>query len=169
MVTYSSAVRGAGAPKRQRNHKERRSFTTARALPSRSRDLPPSCQNVSARAAVRRPSFRPLIGAPVASLRCRILRSGVLSINRAGRNCSFVHQAPVVRVADTLPNAIRICEEPGSSRSATSSDNVRGVVSPLSTRTKGTKLREGLSIHATELVDLARSLFRMYSVRSGTR
>jgi integrase/recombinase XerD len=35
------------------------------------------------RAAPRRPSFRLLNGAPVASLRCRILRSGVLSINRS--------------------------------------------------------------------------------------
>ena len=51
------------------------------------------------RAAARRPSFRPLIGAPVASLRCRILRSGEVSISRSrdqkGKNiCDFVYATP---------------------------------------------------------------------------
>src|SRR5262249_46665639 len=43
------------------------------------------------RAATRRPSFRPLNGAPVASLRCRTLRSGVLSVNPLGHQ---THGAP---------------------------------------------------------------------------
>jgi len=35
----------------------------------------------------RRPSFRPLDGAPVASLRCHTLRPGEVSISRSPLSC----------------------------------------------------------------------------------
>ena len=55
----------------------------ARALPSRTRDLTLSRQNDGGAGRLSPPTpFRPLDGAPVASLRSRILRPGAASIGR---------------------------------------------------------------------------------------
>jgi hypothetical protein len=64
------------------DHKEE-GFPDARALPSRTPDLTHWRQNGSGTGRLAPPTpFRPLDGAPVASLRSRILRPGAASIGR---------------------------------------------------------------------------------------
>ena len=79
-ATCSSADLEAGAP-RPHLHRKDEGFFTARALPSRSRDLSLSARMAVGRSGLRRPPFRPWIGALVASPRCHTLRPGPASIS----------------------------------------------------------------------------------------
>src|SRR5437868_4022643 len=86
-VTCSSAALEVGAPKQPPpNNKRRtrkRAFLDARALPSRSRDLTLYGQHIGLRGERSRPAYADAWdGAPVASLRSRILRPGAASIGR---------------------------------------------------------------------------------------